>query len=88
MKDMWRRFIPCLLLMLVCGGSGFAQGNNLSPALASLAEAERAFAKTSVEKGTREAFITFFADDGINFEPHPVWKLAADITSPLPAEAK
>ncbi len=44
----------------------------LPPALASLVEAERAFARTCVEKGIRDSFIAFFADDGINFTPHPV----------------
>jgi ketosteroid isomerase-like protein len=40
-------------------------------ALDSLVEAERSFAKTSVAKGVRDSFIEFFAEDGINFQPHP-----------------
>jgi ketosteroid isomerase-like protein len=39
--------------------------------LASLVAAERAFAKMGAEKGLREAFLAYFADDGINFQPHP-----------------
>lgn len=39
--------------------------------LSSLADAERAFAKMSVAKGIRESFLTYFADDGIDFEPAP-----------------
>ena len=69
---MMRRLIPCLWFMLACGSSGFAQEKKASPELAALVETERAFAQTSVEKGVREAFLTFFADDGINFQPHPV----------------
>ena len=45
---------------------------DLPPALASLVETERAFARMSLEKGQREAFLAFFADDGIVFNPHPV----------------
>ncbi|MCI0339284.1 MAG: nuclear transport factor 2 family protein [Acidobacteria bacterium] len=51
--------------------SVLSQENDLSPALSSLVDAERAFAKLSVEKGVREAFMTYFAEDGINFQPHP-----------------
>lgn len=49
----------------------FTQNESLSPALRSLVEAERAFARTSVEKGVRDSFFEFFAEDGINFTPHP-----------------
>src|SRR5437763_2439854 len=48
-----------------------SQEQKSAPALAALVEAERAFARLSVEKGVREAFLTYFADDGINFQPHP-----------------
>lgn len=57
----------------------------MSPALASLVEAERAFAHTSVEKGIRESFLEFFADDGINFQPHPTKTRAAYLSRPAPA---
>ena len=39
---------------------------------ASLIEAERAFSKTSEEKGIREAFLTWLAPDAIVFRPAPV----------------
>jgi ketosteroid isomerase-like protein len=63
----------------------FSQKKDLPPALASLVEAERAFARTSVEKGVREAFIAFFADDGINFQPHPTKTKEAFRQRPAPA---
>lgn len=56
-----------------------------SPALDSLVAAERAFAATSVEKGIRESFLMFFADDGINFQPHPTKTREAYLKRPAPA---
>jgi ketosteroid isomerase-like protein len=47
-----------------------AQQKNTS-ALDQLVRAEQQFAKTSVERGIRDSFIAFFAEDGINFQPHP-----------------
>ena len=36
-----------------------------------LVETERAFSRASGEKGIRDAFLEFFADDGVNFTPAP-----------------
>jgi ketosteroid isomerase-like protein len=41
------------------------------PSVAPVVEAERAFAQLAQEKGTREAFKTFIADDGLMFLPAP-----------------
>ena len=41
-------------------------------ALSSLVEAERSFARTSLEIGARPAFMKFFADDAVVFRPGPV----------------
>lgn len=38
----------------------------------------------SVERGVREAFLAFFADDGINFQPHPVRTREAFLSRPAP----
>jgi len=62
---------------------GFSQRE--SPALDSLVAAERAFAATSVEKGIRDSFLMFFADDGINFQPHPTKTREAFLKRPAPA---
>ncbi len=64
---------------------GVGQEEKLSPDMGSLVEAERAFARTSVEKGIRESFIMFFADDGINFQPHPVKTKETLLKQPAPA---
>lgn len=41
-------------------------------ALQSVVDAERAFARTSAEKGTRSAFLAFIAEEGILFRPTAV----------------
>lgn len=52
--------------------AALGQEQSLPPALLAMINTERAFAETSVEQGWRDAFIAFFADEGINFMPHPV----------------
>jgi ketosteroid isomerase-like protein len=51
---------------------GVAQSNQDDPSLTSLVASERAFSRTSVERGIRASFLMFFADDAIVFRPHPV----------------
>jgi ketosteroid isomerase-like protein len=63
---------------------GFSQRKS-SPALDSLVAAERAFAATSVEKGIRDSFLMFFADEGINFQPHPTKTRESFLKRPAPA---
>ncbi|MEO5895978.1 MAG: hypothetical protein ABIS06_09780 [Vicinamibacterales bacterium] len=41
----------------------------VTPELRALADAERAFARTATEKGIRDAFLDFFADDAIALVP-------------------
>lgn len=62
----------CLTLLLTIVSPGFAQQALESAALESLVNTERAFAGASEEKGTREAFMAFIADDGILFRPTAV----------------
>ena len=64
--------ILSLLSFLVLAAGGFAQEAGVPPGLRALVESERAFSKTSEAKGTREAFLTYLADDAILFRPHPV----------------
>ena len=55
-------------------------------ALSAMAETERAFARMSVTAGQREAFIEFFAEDGVVFNPGPV--SARDFYRQRPPTAK
>jgi ketosteroid isomerase-like protein len=57
--------------------SGFAspsssRAEDEDPVIRSLVEAERAFARLSVEKGMREAFLANLAEDAVIFRPGPV----------------
>jgi ketosteroid isomerase-like protein len=61
------------IALLVLAGLGAGGGQDeRGQALASLVEAERAFARTSEEKGIREAFLTWLAPDSVVFRPGPV----------------
>ncbi|HEV2801355.1 MAG TPA: nuclear transport factor 2 family protein [Pyrinomonadaceae bacterium] len=83
--------IVCALSLAVAFGlvaASSAQQNErlgYTPALVSLVEAERAFSRTSVERGVRDAFLAFFAEDGINFQPHPTNTREAYLKRPAPA---
>jgi len=61
------------------------QEKDLPPAQADLVNAERAFAKLAGERGVRESFIAYFADDGIGFAPHPHKVKERFSNSPAPA---
>jgi ketosteroid isomerase-like protein len=78
-----KRALP---LLLIAFGSilSTAQEKGLSPAFSSMVSTERAFAKMAGTHGVRNSFITFFADDGINFTPHPVKTRESLISTPAP----
>jgi ketosteroid isomerase-like protein len=50
---------------------GVDAGTALPPAQQELFDAERAFVRLAAEKGFRDSFYAYFADDGIAFNPHP-----------------
>lgn len=52
--------------LLSCGQTG---GGSRAEAIASLIEAERAFAQSAAELGTRDAFLAYLADDAVLFRP-------------------
>jgi ketosteroid isomerase-like protein len=60
------------LLMSVAAIGAVAQNNRQDKELTALVENEQAFSRTSEEKGIRESFTEFIAEDGILFRPGPV----------------
>jgi ketosteroid isomerase-like protein len=51
--------------------AAFAADAGLPPAQQALFDAERAFVRLAAEKGFRDSFYSYFADEGIAFNPHP-----------------
>ncbi len=79
-----KRILSVLLSLLLSASIGLSQRKSSQPR-DSLVAAERAFAATSVAKGIRESFLMFFAEDGINFQPHPTKTREAFLKHPVPA---
>ena len=61
-----------IISMLLLVVATTAQKPTAVSPLRSMVATERAFAKASEEKGTRESFMQFIAEDGILFRPGPV----------------
>jgi len=65
-----------MLLVLLLSGlavSGLAQkSQSLVTDLQAVVETERAFARTATEKGVRDSFLAFIAEDGILYRPGPI----------------
>jgi ketosteroid isomerase-like protein len=61
--------LSTILLLAECAGC--SRNIDLAPALESLVQTERDFAKTSVEKGNRQAFLDFCAANAVLFRPYP-----------------
>lgn len=78
-------FIIIALFLFVPTLTALTQEKDLPSAQAELVNAERAFAKLAVERGVRESFIAYFADDGIGFAPHPQKVKETFSNSPAPA---
>jgi ketosteroid isomerase-like protein len=68
-----------------CAGPNVAQQKTQLNDPKAMVETERAFSRASEEKGTREAFTEFIADDGILFRPTPVFGKKWMQEHPLPA---
>lgn len=67
---MIRNTLSFLSLVSLMSFPAFAQ--TLQADLDAMVAAERAFSKLSVEKGFKESFLTYIAEDGIMFRPMPV----------------
>jgi ketosteroid isomerase-like protein len=77
-----------LAVLLGFVSMGFSQKAGDDSALQSMVKTERAFAAMSEEKGTRESFMAFIADDGILFRPREVKGKQWMAEHPLPASDK
>jgi ketosteroid isomerase-like protein len=78
-------FITIILSLFIPTFLALMQEKDLPSAQAELINAEREFAKLAVERGVRESFIAYFADDGIGFAPHPHKVKETFSKSPAPA---
>jgi ketosteroid isomerase-like protein len=67
-----RTLLTLWTLSLAAVASASAPLIDRQAALDAVVSAERAFAKASAEKGTRDAFLEFLADDSVLFRPDPV----------------
>ena len=78
--------ILLLSFSMICSlaGLGVAQNKNQLSDLKAMVETERAFSRTSEEKGTRESFAQFIAADGVLFRPTPVFGKKWMQEHPLP----
>jgi ketosteroid isomerase-like protein len=72
------------LVICFCAGSNVAQQKPRLNDLKAIVETERAFSRMSEEKGTREAFAEFIANDGILFRPMAVFGKKWMLKHPLP----
>ncbi len=79
------RILLTVALIPLFAGNVLMQDQDLSPALASLVKAERAFAATCSQKGVRASFVDFLADSSMVFYPHPVNGRAFYLKQPAPA---
>ena len=79
-----KSLLPVLLTVCSLAGVAVAQKNQVDD-LKSMVETERAFSRASEEKGIRESFAEFIADDGILFRPTPVLGKKWMKEHPLPA---
>src|SRR4051794_22768490 len=65
-----RRVFP--LLLFLAAGTVPVDAEMPAQAVGSLVEAERKFARTGQDQGTRAAFLAFLADSAIIFRPGPI----------------
>ncbi len=68
----WMLSLAAAAALIASGPDRRGESQDRDAALASLVEAERSFARTSEEKGLREAFLAWLAPDAIVFRPGPV----------------
>ena len=79
----------CLMVSsFVFGFNATAQKPDSASALQSIVDTERAFARTSEERGIRESFLAYIAEDGILFRPGAVNGKKWMLEHPVPPSEK
>ncbi len=69
-------------LAVILPAAAVAADTGLPPAQQELFDTERAFVRLAAERGFRDSFFAYFADDGVAFNPHPVRVRAALANQP------
>jgi ketosteroid isomerase-like protein len=80
----FRLLAGLLILVWLSSTTGWARQDSTPPELLALVESERAFARTSVEKGVRASFLEYFADNCVSFAPAPGDARARLLARPAP----
>ncbi len=65
-EDRMKAVAACLAALPLAAAAG-----PMPPAQQELFDTERAFVRLAAEKGFRDSFYEYFADDGVAFNPHP-----------------
>src|SRR5262245_41268255 len=71
---MWRFtliLIAAVSLALTLASAAVVRSDTVPAALAEMANTERAFAKMAADRSIRDAFIEYFADESVSFNPAP-----------------
>ena len=76
------------VVAMAFASGAFSQQANEKSALQSMVDTELAFARMSLDQGTRPAFMAFIAEDGILFRPRAVKGKQWMIDHPLPPSDK
>ncbi len=71
-RSVMRASFRSIIGMVILITAGFLAGQTSSRSLQTLINSERAFSRLSEEKGIREAFLSYLAEDSIVFLPRPV----------------
>lgn len=79
------RLMVCMFLV---GYNATAQRPEPTSTLQSVVETERSFARMSAERGIRESFLAYIAEDGLLFRPGAVNGRKWMLEHPVPASQK
>lgn len=83
------RTARCLMVcILMVGYNATAQQPEPTSALQTVVETERSFARTSAERGIRESFLAYIAEDGLLFRPGAVNGKKWMLDHPVPPSQK